>query len=71
MSVLIYSFMFCLFPYFAATQFVLGIHGKKSPCYECHVEVHGAGNKTLVQHLVFSIDMTCKFKYILLCIEKY
>lgn len=56
----VFSFMFCLFSYFAATQFILGIHGKKSPCYECHVEVHGAGKKTHVQHLVFSIGMKCK-----------
>jgi hypothetical protein len=38
----------CLFLYIYA-----GIHGKKSPCYECHVEVRGAGDKTLVLHLFF------------------
>ena len=40
------------FPNCAVTWFVLGIHGKKSPCFECHVEVHGTGIKTFVLHLV-------------------
>lgn len=42
---------------------MLGIHGKKFPCYECHVEVHGAGNTTLVltAFIFFGYDMLTKY----------
>ena len=32
--------------------FVIGFHGKKSPCFECHVEVHGTGEHIFVYNLV-------------------
>lgn len=34
----------------------IGVHGKKSPCYECHVEVHGAGEQIFSQKWLLLMD---------------
>jgi len=43
---------------------MVGIHGKKSPCNECNVEVHGAGIKTFVLHRFLSFG--CALKYMVI-----
>ena len=54
------SHILCTFVY-------LGIHGKKSPRFECHVEVHGAGEQIFVQKLVVIDEVFDLYKISEIC----